>query len=174
MASGPTYNPIATYTFGSAAASYTFSNIPSYYTDLVMVVMPVSSNNAYPWMRFNGDSGNYYVDTSLYGNGSSQGGINRTANSRGYIAEMVEAETTQKTNIVVNILNYSNSTTYKTYFARGSNTVATTYTGSEFITGTYNGSKSPISSITVGIASGGTDWNLDTGTVITLYGIKAA
>ena len=35
-----TYTPIATTTFASTATSYTFSSIPTTYTDLVLVAVP--------------------------------------------------------------------------------------------------------------------------------------
>jgi hypothetical protein len=44
MAAGATYTPIATYTVsGSSTLTYTFSSIPSTYTDLVLVVNGSSS-----------------------------------------------------------------------------------------------------------------------------------
>jgi len=38
MAAAQTYEPIANTTFGSTTSSYTFSSIPSTYTDLFLVI----------------------------------------------------------------------------------------------------------------------------------------
>jgi hypothetical protein len=168
-----TFKQIATYTVPSTTASYTFSSIPSDYTDIVLVMTPILGTDSYPYLRFNSDSTNKYTDTWSNGNGATAQAGRRNAQSRGYIAEYVTHETTQQTNIVVDIFSYANASTFKTYRARGNNTNSSTYTGTEVIFGTW-ASQSAITSITVGTAAGGVDYNLAAGTVISLYGIKAA
>ena len=68
-----TYEPIATTTLGSAAASMTFSSIPATYTDLRLVtVFRNTTTAADSYIRFNGVStGNLYSFTSVKGNGST-------------------------------------------------------------------------------------------------------
>jgi hypothetical protein len=68
-----TYEPIATTTLGSAAASITFSSIASSWTDLKLVLVvpasPDTSGNIN--INLNSDSGTNYSDTKLIGNGSA-------------------------------------------------------------------------------------------------------
>jgi hypothetical protein len=169
-----TYTPIYAQTLSAATASITFSNIPTTFTDLVLVVAGVAATGTtFPWMRFNGLSTSIYSDTQLYGNGSAAASARRTAQSRGYIAEQVETGTTQISNTIVHIMNYSNTTTYKTYLVRNNNGGTGSYVGTEAIVGLAQ-LTAPITSITVGIASGGVDYNLASGSTFTLYGIKAA
>jgi hypothetical protein len=67
-----TYNNIGSYTMPSAAASYTFSNIPQTYTDLILVIKGgVASAAGSLFVRFNGDSGNNYSSTVMSGDGSA-------------------------------------------------------------------------------------------------------
>ena len=66
-----TYEPIATTTLGSAAATISFTSISSAYTDLRLVINASLTANAGVWARFNNDSGSNYSDTTLEGNGTS-------------------------------------------------------------------------------------------------------
>ena len=67
-----TYEPIATTTLGSAAASIDFTSISSAYTDLKIILTTTSSvNGADLYMRFNSDSATNYSITYLRGNGTS-------------------------------------------------------------------------------------------------------
>jgi hypothetical protein len=168
-----TYVALSTYTIPSSVDSYTFTSIPQEYTDLVLVVTGVgATGTTFPWMRFNGLSTNIYSDSALYGNGTSAGSNRRTANSRGYLAENVQLPITQIGNILVNIMNYSNSTTYKTWLVRNNNQETGTYTGVEAIVGMAQTTEA-ITSITIGTASGGTGYNFAAGSTFSLYGIKA-
>jgi hypothetical protein len=174
MAAGATYTQIATNTLGSAASSVTFSSIPGTYTDLVLIVNALGATaTTFPWMRFNSVSTNTYSDTALYGNGTSAGSNRRTAQSRGYFAENVQIGTTWTSNSTVHIMNYANSTTFKTYLARNNNTETGTYVGTEAIVGLWQ-STAAITSITIGTASSGTDYNFASGSSFSLYGISAA
>jgi len=159
MAAGSTYTPIATTTLGSAAASYTFSSIPSTYTDLVLVINPNSyvENMNY---QFNGDTGTNYSNTFIFGIGSttySTRGTNRTSIS-GTISGGWEI-------VRYNIMNYANTTTYKSVLNRMDDAA--------YATGANAGvwrSTAAINSIKVNAGSG----NLPSGTMLTLYGIAAA
>ena len=68
-----TYEPIASTTVSSATASITTSNIPSTYTDLIIVCRAGTSygDNQVWTMRFNSDTGSNYSMTRLGGDGSS-------------------------------------------------------------------------------------------------------
>ena len=168
-----TYVALRTETVAVATGTVTFDLTGiSGYTDLVIVINGVgATGTTFPWMRFNGLSTNIYSDSALYGNGTSADSNRRTANSRGYLAENVQLPITQIGNILVNIMNYSNSTTYKTWLVRNNNQETGTYTGVEAIVGLAQLTDA-ITSITIGTASGGTDYNFAAGSTFSLYGIK--
>ena len=73
MAAGATYEPIATQTLASAAASITFSSIPATYTDLKWVLTGTVSGLCDITSRFNGDTATNYSWTGLYGSGAAAG-----------------------------------------------------------------------------------------------------
>jgi hypothetical protein len=73
---------ISSQTLGSAAASVTFSSIPSTYTDLVLKVSARTDNSGardYFTVNFNGDSATNYSQTIIYTNNGS--GAYSTASS---------------------------------------------------------------------------------------------
>lgn len=77
-----TYDPIATTTLSSGAASITFSSISSAYTDLRLVLVvpasPDTSGNIN--INLNSDSGTNYSETRIIGNGSAASS-NRTTSA---------------------------------------------------------------------------------------------
>ena len=67
-----TYEPIATTTLGSAAASIAFTSITSAYTDLRLVVTSLANASTIGGMiQFNSDTGSNYSYTRLTGNGTA-------------------------------------------------------------------------------------------------------
>lgn len=158
-----TYVPIATQTLGSAAATVTFSSIPSTYTDIVIIISGTVSNDTNAYMRFNGDSSSLYSSTELYGNGSSAGSGRDTNNTRVGIGNLYSSG--QNTTII-NLMNYANTTTYKTHISRESSPTNLV----EANVGLYR-STSAISSVVFSLLS---TYTFSTGTTFTLYGIKAA
>lgn len=108
MAAGITYEPIATTTLGSAQASVTFSSLGSY-TDIRAVV--VTAVNTETYMRFNSDSGNNYSATEIWA-GTSPNSERRT--NVNAITLRNSSSTLGNNMSTVDIMNYSNSTTYKT------------------------------------------------------------
>jgi hypothetical protein len=165
MAAGSTYTPIATTTLGSAQASYTFSSIPSTYTDLVIISNHgVSTATANFYVRVNGDSATNYSSTTLKGNGSSASSA-RLSNINRIVFDGDGASTSITNVNVINFQNYANSTTYKTVFGRSNDATYSTAA----IVGLWR-STSAITSITIGIDG----YNFITGSTFTLYGIQAA
>ena len=169
MAAGSTYTPIATTTLGSAAASYTFSSIPSTYTDLVLITNGAVSSGTANWVLQVGngsvDTGTNYSETDLWGTGSaaqSARGSNQTSvllNSYGYLDTVFAA------NVVCSLMNYANTTTYKTILTRANNAANGTHAG----VGLWR-STSAINTIKVAASAS----TFVTGTTFTLYGIQAA
>ena len=164
----PTYVKIASQTLASSTATVTFSNIPQGYTDLVINIAIAGLSTAEtPRMYFNGDTSSIYSTTFLDGNGSSIL-TNRTTNNSSFygIGAYNSGNPTGVSHIVVNINSYSNTVTNKTMLARNASSLSTTFTA-----GLYR-STAPISSISFFVHPGSTTYS--TGTVFTVYGIKAA
>ena len=160
-----TYTLIATTTLGSAASSYTFSSIPSTYTDLVVVASGSGTADIDLSARFNGDSGTNYSRTILAGNGSTATSV-RASNASlmrfnydGYWTSGSNATT------IVNIMNYANTTTYKTVISRSNNAA----TGTDTLVNLWR-STAAITSLEIYTSAN----NFASGTTFTLYGIKAA
>lgn len=154
-----TYTPIATTTLGSNQSSVTFSSISGTYTDLVIIVAGTVNSATAMDVTFNSDTGSNYSRTLLSGDGSSASSSRVSSATNlglGFIS------TTQSVS-VIQLMNYSNTTTYKTILARGNaadnRTVATV--------GLWR-STAAITSINFAGAT------YQTGTSFTLYGIKAA
>jgi hypothetical protein len=108
----PTYTPLATVTLGTTAASVTFSSIPATYRDLVLVVDGTSSSPDF-FLRFNGDSSNY-TRTGMISFGST---ILAFADSTAYALGF---ESTDRSNNIIQILDYSATDKHKTYLSRTS------------------------------------------------------
>ena len=171
MAAGSTYTPIATTTLGSAAASYTFSSIPSTYTDIVLIGSvrsdKTTANSDTITFRLNGDTGTNYSNTILKGTGSAASSNRRSNDAQWYAGEVSSNGDTSNifTPIIVQFQNYANASTYKTVLFR-TNAVNTDVEAS---VGLWR-STSAINSITIYPAGG----NFVSGSTLTLYGIAAA
>ena len=109
-----TYVALATQTLNSAVSSVTFSSIPQGYTDLRIVYSGTGSTTIPFALRFNGDSGSNYSYTILYGSGSSAASTRGSNQAEGYLGNVW----TDQNTIIVDIMNYSNTTTYKTQISR--------------------------------------------------------
>jgi hypothetical protein len=161
-----TYEPIATHTIPSATASYTFSSIPATYTDLILIMNGKATGTANALIRFNGDTGSNYSYTFLTGDGSSPTTGRASSVTSILLNYYGYFETGYTTNMIVQIQNYTNTTTYKTILSRANNAV----NGTAAIIGLWRATPAAINSMTIITGS-----NLfDVGTTFTLYGIKAA
>lgn len=171
-----TYEPIATTTLGSDTATVSFTSIPSTYTDLILVfVGAVASAGWEVGIRFNNDATSLYTTTILYGNGSSATSERLTTSSLGIVDSWTggnHGTTLGKNSAIFQIMNYSNTTTYKTALVRGN---ANDSTGAPFVTGAVGlwRSTSAINRVDF-ISYPVTPINIKTGSTITLYGIKSA
>lgn len=165
-----TYTPIATYAITGSPNTVSFNSF-SGYTDLVLVA---SARGNYAdtlgimRIRFNGDSGSNYSMTQMYGNGSTATSA-RVSNQTSFGLEYTSGNSDTAnvfSPVILNIQNYSNSTTYKTLLARTNNA------GVRVVAqvGLWR-STSAITSIAIDEVLG-TNWAV--GSTFTLYGIKAA
>lgn len=161
MAAGNTYVALATQTLGSAAASVTFSSIPSTYTDLVLVINYTAGTAAKVSFRLNGDSGSNYSRITVDGTGTGTAS-DLTSNNTEAIVSRFNA-TTSRSNIILQFMNYSNTTTYKTTLTRSSDASSNVVAGCNLWRST-----AAITSIVV------TQSDFSTGSTFSLYGIKAA
>ena len=158
MSKTATYSLIQSQTLGSATTTVTFSSIPATFTDLVLVSNILGSGPQYARYRFNGDTGTNYSFTVLSGDGtsatsgraSSQSGLNMALNNTNTLNTL-------------NILDYSNSTTYKTALAKRGDASF----GIDVYAGLWR-STSAINSIEIYSPN-----NLNTNSTFRLYGVEA-
>ncbi len=164
-----TYEPIATTTLGSAASNITFSSIPNTYTDLKIVLVAAGSASEQVYVQFNGDTGTNYSQTYLQGNGGTAESLRQTSVAyifAGYMADSVYGSSMRGLT-TINIFSYAGST-FKTTLSEGSNN-----TNGQGLVSRHVGlwrSTSAITSVKLYPSTG----NFTTGTIATIYGIKAA
>lgn len=164
-----TYTPIATQTLGSTAATVTFSSIPSTYTDLVLVAtLRQSTTNQDGFLRFNSDTGTNYSDTVVRGNGSAASSVRDTSAAGIDIGVMSNSANTsgEFEAVIINIMNYANTTTYKTVVMRTNQPASIV----NAIVGLWR-STSAINTVSLESRNSG---SFAVGCTFTLYGIKAA
>lgn len=162
-----TYEPIATTTLGSSVSTIDFSSITSSYTDLVVIITAKMSNTTDIWIRINNDSGSNYSYTVLRGTGTTISSARGSNISAGLLADSEAAPGNDNNHIAIcQLMNYSNSTTYKTMITRANRA----NTGVDAVVALWR-STSAINRITLLNVGGET---FSSGTVVTIYGIKAA
>jgi hypothetical protein len=162
----PTYTALATVTLASAASSVVFSNIPATYRDLILVYNGTVAAGATTGIRFNGDTGSNYNQVQMYGVGSGSGtstsGSNETALNVGYPG-------TSRTQIIVQIMDYSATDKHKTTLSRSDNSAVVLAA----LAGRW-ASTSAITSITFRNNDGESGlYNYLAGSTFSLYGIVA-
>jgi len=172
----PTYNCIATETLSSNQASISFTSINQSFTDLVVIasVRGTTSTHLHAYVG-NGsyDSGSNYSNTGMYARSTTNDHASeRNSNYQGvrlspYTYGVPSASSTFGT-CVAHFQNYSNTTTYKTILVRSASI------GSDFYAGTCAAvnlwrNTNAINQIQIFPLNG----SFVTGTMITLYGIKA-
>jgi hypothetical protein len=155
-----TYEPIATAS-PSGISSVTFSSIPSTYTDLVVVVSGSTGGNDTIGLRFNSDSGSNYSYSQVYGDGSTAGSTRGTNETFARVGPYYNSQSIT----IASVMNYSNSTTNKTVIARANNA------GNQVnaLVSLWRNTAA-ISTLSVNAIFG----QFNSGTTVTLYGIKAA
>lgn len=161
-----TYDPIATQTLGSAAASVTFSSIPATYTDLVLVCNAATTSGDQEWnLRLNGDTANNYSSTYLSGNGTTAVSARESSRNQFFMQYYGYLGVNQGMNLI-QLMNYSNTTTNKTLLSRAGNA-----SGSGLSAGVHLWrSTSAITTILVYPTAS----TFISGSTFTLYGIKSA
>lgn len=159
-----TYEPIATQTLGSTAASITFSSIPSTYTDLKIILVGTASSALLTNLKFNNDTGSNYSRTQLDGDGSA---ASSTVNTNNGFISMGLIGSTYPAFQSIDIFSYGGST-YKTVLGSFSNDSNGSGNARNIVGIWLN--TAAITTVTLGLGSG----TYSVGTTATLYGIKAA
>lgn len=164
-----TYEPIATATAASNGTAFTFSSIPSTYTDLRVVLSGTAvTNTATPRMQLNSDTATNYSVTNLYGTGTAAGTTKN--NSTAYYIngnDNTGMSSTIPSLITVDIFSYAGST-YKSILSTSSDDINAAGGGVCRNVGTWR-STSAISTVYLFVSNG-----YKIGTTATIYGIKAA
>ena len=153
-----TYTPIATHTTTGTVSSYTFSSIPSTYTDAILVIADLGGDTSYK-VNINSDTGSNYSSTFLYGDGSS------ATSGRGSSVTAAPTVGRRPGNTIMQFQNYANTTTNKTFISRGN-------ASNHMVIATVSlwRSTAAIDSITVTPETG----SFGSGVTFTLYGVKSA
>lgn len=166
MPAGSTYSTIATTTLGSTVNSYTFTGIPSTYTDLILVGRFATDNPSSLNLNVgNGsiDTGSNYGWTYLQGDGSTASSARGSNDGRIFSGESNTGS--MQTNIIIQFQNYSNTTTFKTSISRFNQSTKAT----QATVGLWR-STSAINQVRITAAGN----NLNSGSTFTLYGIASA
>lgn len=159
-----TYEPIATTTLASAAASITFGSIPNTYTDLRVVMDGSTGGSAYTLQaQFNSDTGTNYSRTVLRGDGASATSVRATSATSIGIGQFGS----YRALISFDVMSYT-SGNYKTVLGQS----AEDSNGSGMVYRTVGLWRSTAAVTSVVLTPSGGDFNA--GTTATLYGIKAA
>ena len=158
-----TYEKIATTTLGSAASTITFSSISGSYTDLVLILAGINdiAGNRALRLQFNSDTGSNYSYTYMQSDGSTAISTRASSQTTMQFGNFTGGQTVS----ILNIQNYSNTTTYKTAIARTN----PTDTVVQAFVGLWR-STAAITRIDLTLNAD----NFNTGCVATLYGILKA
>lgn len=168
-----TYTLIGAQTL-SSAATVTFSSIPAIYTDLRLVVVGGTTRATTSDIiryQYNGDTASNYSEIDLNGTGAAVASnhyANQTHQFQGAV-RLVGTDFGLRSMIIYDIMDYSNTTTYKTTLARCV-TPESSVVGTSIAVGLWR-STAAITSIYL---QGDTVANFAIGTTFKLYGIEAA
>jgi hypothetical protein len=162
-----TYKPLQSIVLTATTASVVFSGIDQSYTDLVLVANGLITTDAQGIrIRFNGDTNGSYSNTILAGTGTASDFSRDSSITSGRLTYDAGWSTTlaDLSQINVSIMNYSNSTTYKTWISRANRAS----NGVDNILGLWKNT-SAITSVTVLPAAN----SFAAGSTFDLYGIKS-
>lgn len=156
-----TYEAIATTTVGSSVSSVTLSSIPATYTDLKIIIKGSMWSAGGPTIQFNGDTGSNYGRIYLVGFNSIASSAS-TVSASGF--NIGYWENNNQATAIVDVLFYAGST-HKTViaslYAKASSNPRLQHNVA------YWANTAAITSVTLNAG-------FDTGSMITIYGIKAA
>ena len=166
MAAGSTYTPIATTTISGTSTASVLFNAFTGYTDIRLIVSVKSNSGSADTLQVAVNTSSSISRTFLIGNGTSATSGRQSSEPVLYIDDVPASSSSAYNLTTMDIMNYANTTTYKTAISRLNNTAATTRATVYLIPST-----SAITSLTLSMASLS---NLGNGSTFTLYGIAAA
>jgi hypothetical protein len=163
-----TYTPIVSQTLSASASSVTFNNIPQNYTDLILVTRSTTSVGGRDYnLRFNNDSSSLYSSTIMVGSGATATSTRFSNLGNTALYTVSGTSTTNPGLVITHLMNYSNSTTYKTIIQRGNEPAGEVTSGISLYRST-----NPITRIDIYASTGSGNWN--SGSTFSLYGIEAS
>ena len=163
-----TYEPIATTTLSTTAASITFSSITSAYTDLKIILVGTTTLDLNPRIQFNSDTASNYSYRYINGDGATA--ATSAASSSIGLLSIGNIDTTIPGFLNIDIFSYTGSTR-KIYFSAYSldKNTGTIASNCGKIAGVWTNTAA-ITSVT--LDTGGSTFKA--GTTATLYGILKA
>jgi hypothetical protein len=178
MAKTATYSLISSQTLGSSGA-VTFSSIPQTFTDLVLVcsvqsASGPSSNSVRCNLQFNSDTATNYSTTRVISNNVNTVGSSRDS-TRSQIDEATHISsfgTGEFCTFIFNIMDYANTTTYKSLLQRSGNTTNIEYKEVGAAASLWR-STAAISTIYIRGGGGNATVGFAAGSTFKLYGIEA-
>jgi hypothetical protein len=165
-----TYEPIGTFTQSTLTTlSCTFSSIPATYTDLKLVIVGSATTADTLIVKFNSDSGANYSFTELRGNGSAASSSRFTSQSNGIKDSGWDTIFgTTSTFESWDFFSYAGSTNKTCLVSVSADRNGSGYTSQSV--GLWRNTAA-ITTIAINNANG---YNVNIGTTLTLYGIRAA
>jgi hypothetical protein len=168
MAAGATYEPITTTTTSSNQTTVSFTSITGSYTDLVLVCAFKNTSSVDIILQFNSDGGNNYSYVTFGGDGTTVGDV-RGYNTTAIVLDVNAAGFgTDRSIVVVDIMNYSNTSTAKTVISR-----VGTVSGAPNVGMTIGTRRNTAAITTIDISASSAN-TIASGSKFTLYGISAA
>jgi hypothetical protein len=168
MPAGNTYTQIASTTLTATTNEVNFTSIPSTYTDLVFVIQAKVDVANDLQFEFNADAGTNYSYTVIYGTGSSAGSYRASSKQFGLLDFYGTPDTTAGSSThIMQIMNYANTTTYKTALSRSNR-------ASGGVDAIVNLWRSTAAINRVSFYIGNQTQNFLSGSTLNLYGITAA
>lgn len=172
MPAGRAYSNISKVTLSSSASEINFDNIPQTFTDLILICdgYAATGDGGSIQLRFNANANTVYSSTALSGNGTNTLSQRITSQTVAYASYAIGWSTTSTTraNQIINIFNYSNSSTNKVVLSRSS-IISGSYPGTEIVTSNFR-STTAITSLRVTIGGG----TFGSSSIFSLYGVSAA
>ena len=166
MSKTATYALIESQTLATAASSVTFSSITAGYTDLVFVISAITSvGDRTLRFQFNGDTASNYSMTNVLGYSGGPTSQRVSNSSSGYLSSSSDA--VNPATYITNIMDYANTTTYKTVLCRDS-TSGSSSTAAALVN-LWRATPAAITSMTIFPNTG----NFSIGSTFKLYGIQA-
>ena len=165
-----TYTPIASLTLSANTSSVTFSGIPQNYTDLILVIWskPYTNSEGSLKLNYNSDTSSNYSNTVLFGDGTSVSSSRNSNSTNIAISSGNALNNPRQPMFTIQIMNYSNTTTYKTSLTRTSEGGSSLGYVDSWV-GTWR-STAAITSLTIGVTY---IFDIGAGSTFSLYGIDA-